>query len=78
MLPINKESEKMNLYKKQLIKEGFSETNADRITNAIDVLHSAIVKMDQKQLQLLVDGVSIAVRLEEFAKIEELCSVRID
>ena len=68
----------MNLYKEMLIKEGFTEGNAERLSNAIDILHSAISKMDKEQLNLFVRSSNISTKLEEFAKIEELYIFRID
>lgn len=68
----------MNLYKEELIEEGFTEGNAKRLANALDVLHSAVSKMDRVQLKLLCKGESMAHRLSSFAKTEELYIFDID
>ena len=54
-----------------LKKEGFTNTNCERLAEAMDIFHSAITKMDSKNFQLLTEK-TLAQRLLDFAKIEEL------
>lgn len=61
----------MNLYRKQLEMEGFTSGNAARVAKAIDVLHTAISKMDRDQLRLFCKT-KIESRLKQFAALERL------
>ena len=60
-----------NLYKAVLKKEGFTDINCERLAEALDQLHSAIAKMDNKNFQIL-KGKTFAQRLLDFATSEEL------
>ena len=66
-----------NLYKAVLKKEGFADTNCERLANAMDVLHTAIAKMDSKNFQILKEK-TLARRLLDFAIIEELYQFALD
>lgn len=67
----------MSLYKKVLIDEGIKETNATRLLNAIDVLHSAISKLDYEQFRLFKVQ-TLNARLKSFCIIEELAKFDLD
>ena len=62
----------MNLYKQKLIDEGFTEKNAERLSNAINTLHSTICKMDKHSYDEVFSLKSLRQRLVDFATVEEL------
>ena len=67
----------MYLYEKVLLKEGLVETNATRLANAIDVLHSAISKLDYEQIKIFKQF-TLNVRLKSFCIIEQLAKFDLD
>ena len=62
----------MTLYKNKLIEEGFTANNAERLSGAINTLHSVICKMDNHSYNDVFGLKSLRQRLVDFAKVEEL------
>jgi hypothetical protein len=62
------------MYKNQLAKEGIAETRIDSIITALDSLHTALVELDGKNLEIFLNK-SIIERINEFAKEEGLATI---
>ncbi|PKL16915.1 MAG: hypothetical protein CVV49_13825 [Spirochaetae bacterium HGW-Spirochaetae-5] len=62
------------MYKNQLISEGIAETRIDSIIKALDNLHTALVELDGKNLEIFLSK-NIMDRINEFAKSEGLATI---
>ena len=59
------------MYRNQLTKEGIAETRIDSLIKALDTLHTALVELDGKNLEIFLNK-SIISRINDFAKTEGL------
>ena len=59
------------MYKEQLAREGIAETRIDSLITALDTLHTALVELDGKNLEIFLSK-SIISRINDFAKTEGL------
>ena len=59
------------MYRNQLTKEGIAETRIDSLIKALDTLHTALVELDGKNLEIFLNK-SIIDRMNDFAKAEGL------
>jgi hypothetical protein len=62
------------MYKNQLAEEGIAETRIDSLVTALDSLHTALVELDGKNLEIFLNK-SIIDRINEFAKEEGLATI---
>lgn len=61
-------------YEKELIKEGIAETRTYELTVALDMLHTAISKLDGKNKTIFFSK-GMLERLNDFAEIEQLSKI---
>lgn len=59
------------MYREQLAREGIAETRIDSLITALDTLHTALVELDGKNLEIFLRK-SIISRINDFAKTEGL------
>ena len=59
------------MYREQLAREGIAETRIDSLITALDTLHTALVELDGKNLEIFLSK-SIISRINDFAKTEGL------
>mgnify|MGYP006886041464 CR=1 FL=1 len=59
------------MYREQLAREGIAETWIDSLITALDTLHTALVELDGKNLEIFLNK-SIISRINDFAKTEGL------
>lgn len=62
------------MYKNQLIEEGIAETRTESIIRALDTLHTALVELDGKNLEIFLNK-NIIDRINDFAKSEGLAII---
>jgi len=59
------------MYREQLAREGIAETRIDSLITALDTLHTALVELDGKNLEIFLSK-NIISRINDFAKTEGL------
>ena len=59
------------MYREQLAREGIAETRIDLLITALDTLHTALVELDGKNLEIFLSK-NIISRINDFAKTEGL------
>lgn len=62
------------MYREQLAREGIAETRIDSLITALDALHTALVELDGKNLEIFLSK-SIISRINDFAKTEGLSEI---